>query len=191
MSSKNKLSEIKFEDSILYSLKNKGLLDSSTEKKLNEYNHSINIKYEFGNSNGNTNGVTKKNTFSKIYLIQEYRIIQNNISICNKQLENLEYIRNLKNKKIEILENSKIYVYKKTDDNFNINYKTHKTNNVNNKEIESRELKKCINNIVLNKKDICNVYINNNQNIKLESLKLVVLVLLYKLKNFSSMFKKY
>lgn len=139
------------EDSILETLKNRGLLDCSTEKKINEYNESL---------KGKDTKLTRKNSFSyKISLLQEYRIIQKNITICDTQLENLEYMNQMKIKKIEILENArkvvncKIEGNKVTGKNVNIAFKNNNTSNKNE-----------INIIDLNVADRCegNKFENNN-----------------------------
>lgn len=127
------------EDSIFEKLKNRGLLDFSTEKKLKEYNQSL--KREEGSSR-------QKNDFSyKISLLHEYRIIQKNSAICDTQLENLEYMNQMKNKKIKILENAKTAVNLKIKrnsatekENDNFTFKNNKEKNNNQIEAGDRRL---------------------------------------------------
>jgi len=98
--SEKKFQKSNHEDSILEVLKSRGLLDCSIEKKIYEYNLSVKGK-EKESSRSNP----LKNSF--ISLLQDYRIIQKNNAIADTQLENLEYMNKLKNKKIEIMENAK------------------------------------------------------------------------------------
>ena len=81
-------------DSIFETLKSRGLIDNSLEKKINDYKTSVNLKDD-----------TNKN-ISKLSLLHECRIIQKNNNICDKQINNLHEISEMKNKKIDILEST-------------------------------------------------------------------------------------
>jgi len=175
-----KSSKINHEDSIFDTLKNRGLLDLSLEKKINEFNQNL------------TNKKSQCN-ISKMSLIQEYKIIQKNNSICNTQLENLGYMKEMKNKKIEILENIKNSLKKKIYGDCYINnnlqespsvndniYKNFDQCNLSNKHENLRKesfnhLVDCIKNLKIPNKNISDIIINNNdEELKLESLKLVI-----------------
>ena len=87
------------EDSIIETLKSRGLLNCIIEKKINEYNQSLKRK--------ESSDAMKNNISYKISLLEEYRIIKNNSAICDRRLGNLEDMNQLKNKKLEILEIAK------------------------------------------------------------------------------------
>jgi hypothetical protein len=104
------------EDSIFDLLQNRGLLDSSLEKQLNEYRL-------LANSNNETIISIQAENSLKISLLNEYEMVKKNNSISSKQIENLRFITDIKLKKIEFLRNTissiknKINILKEKEDN--------------------------------------------------------------------------
>jgi hypothetical protein len=104
------------EDSIFDLLQNRGLLDSSLEKQLNDYKT---LAY----SNNETIIPTQAENSLKISLLNEYDMVKKNNSISCKQIENMRFINDLKLKKIDFLRNTitsiknKINILKEKEDN--------------------------------------------------------------------------
>lgn len=82
------------DDSILESLKTKGLLNRTLEIKIDEYKKDLKKTLK---QDGNT---------TKIALINEANLIKKNIQIAKIEQENLCHLKELKEKKVDILENS-------------------------------------------------------------------------------------
>lgn len=89
------------DDSILENLKSKGLLNKTLENKIDEYKNDLKQTL-----------INDKN-LSKIALVNEIKLLNRNIQIANIEQENLLHLKDLKEKKIYILENSKVSINEK------------------------------------------------------------------------------
>lgn len=110
------------EDSILENLKLKGLLNKTLEYKIEEYKKDL------------QKSLRKDHNISKFGFIEEVKLIKKNIIFADIELENLLHLKELKEKKIDILENSIISINAKIK---NLNDKINQRSDLNNKE-ESR-----------------------------------------------------
>jgi len=97
------------DESIIKNLKSKGLLDKSLEFKFDEYKSDMKIT------------VKKEKNLSKMELLNEIYLINKNLHIANIEKENLLHLKKLKDKKIDIYENSISKVKKKLKNFKNLN----------------------------------------------------------------------
>lgn len=143
------------EESIFETLKMRGLLDSSLEKKINEFNTSLLETSKNAEKSGKSLLLNNNNKdILKLSLINECKLLQNNNIICNKHIENLCAMKTIKSKKIDILDKSLRAVKTKFDHfknpgdihKFIINKETQKYNkNENPADCNLLDLKKCQN----------------------------------------------
>jgi len=141
----NNISSNVNDDSLLENLKCKGILNKSLEIKFDEYKNNLKKKN------------CKETSFSKISLIHELSIINKNLFISNIEQENLIHLKNLKEKKIDLLENSINNINEKIKDlRLKIAYNNYSENNkINNNFINNN-----------NKEEVFNKKNNVNKNLK-------------------------